>query len=451
MKLLKIVCGILIGAIAFGITSELKARDQYESEAKEIPRLIAELKSLRAPLDSDELDDQYPIYGIWTEAEKSKILDLPDYNPNTSSMGTAWDIFWNASRRDLPYLRKYLTGSKELRQQVLLTKSNLRFRDDDKPLTSKLPREFLLAAMEASYSGKSSQVIANLDAIRAICNYLIGSKSPWMASDPIEILLKGVIHLYEVNPSLEPKLVAWLNQPDFFSKPNVALQIKDQFLLDLIMRVQVDTPLLDKFRPPQFLRRWWKPPTTDQIYDDCKEVQTNYVPKSHVARHLMAATLRGWVKAFRKLKDTSNEDYTEVIRLAERAHDFDGINAQDFKGLCERVSESYYTETDFKEFSDLRLVLAAILSAHSARHLHNLESLALPKSIDLSLLDLSVSKRTFRLKVTSRSKYFTPQLFSIPAIDSVGSVYKGGIKKMVNDPKWTQRILLMPEEDVFSP
>ncbi len=317
MKPLKIIIGIVGGAIVITGGLALKSKIAYDQDGQAITKLIAEYKALGVPTTKAAFTKLYPQITLTAQDEKNLVGQIPR---GPSQIAKA--ILLGCIPSDAPFLERVLQQTKKQRDEFI---SGRRVRyllmiDDNLVLS------FLLAALLESYKHNPGSMELNLKQAVSIINYSIiwpRSIDAYVGAYMSRYVLQTFLRIIEQSPTMTSKILSMMGNPNLILPINTKGVIYEQFLNDLVAARHLDSPILDKKRPPSFLRRFIKVPTDDEILNAMKDHSGDYVPESKTARFILRERLEKWnsvIKAVAKATDPevlpSSDDLLEASTLS---------------------------------------------------------------------------------------------------------------------------------------
>ncbi len=363
MKPFKIVLGIVGATVLLVSASAIKSKLNYDNDGREIVKLIAEYKGWGVPTTNAEYEKLYPEIGLSYE-QSLKHIDASVNTYRTNQLFTPEQYLLGVTKNDSLFVEKYLRGSSKTRKDSSASgKLGLDFI-----WNRCLVQEFCLAALLESYRGDLDGMTADLNESIRIANYNIsGPGDCFFGVFLWRSILQTFLRIIEQSPTMTPKILAMMENRNLISMINARSIVYQQFLQNIITARHLDTPLLDKARPPALLRRLIKVPTDEEILESLKEHDDDYVPVSRTGRFLLRERLESWKPVIIKTAKARYPSVQPDPGELEKASSFSHSVPSDLVKLFNQDDHLTSSKGIFQTDTDFRILLQIVTNALKAK------------------------------------------------------------------------------------
>ena len=379
----------------------LKSKLNYDSDGKEIVKLISEFKAMGVPTT---MDGYIKLYPVLSEAEKGSTIDDRTVNTNARNFPSSHALLVASTKADRFLLDEYLKGSVRFRQGIIQSATS---QSGNLGLQRVLVfaygrdivREFCLAALSGSLNMDVGTMTANLRYARYVANCVMqrpDGASAFFGVECWRIILTTALRLIELSPSMTNQILAFLETPNLVAKPDVRAIILAEFLSDINGARFLDSPLLDQPRPPAFLNKWIKSPTREEIYNAGVYPKDDNVPKSKLGRMLLRERLESWKPFIISFLRTPDIHQYPNFGEYDDAVSFSPGSPDDFQRIFEAAISSAQSSTLFLTPIDFETVFAIVKNSLKVKE----KTGAYPSTLKEAFA--SANPHNYRYRSTSR-------------------------------------------------
>lgn len=311
MKPLKIAFGIGCFCIVVIGGFTLKSKLDYQDDGREIVRLVAEYKSLGIPTTVNQINisnrDQAGAWNDLKEPFNSVLFDAYYPGPPNRSNFNSIALLYASQSTDLLLIQNYLTRSRPgrfvisdfVRRELPLVFPRHIFGTPPKATNASkyYVNEFLIAAYADSLARNKTGAMKNLEAARYLANSSLQSDDHMMlfaGTESWRMILKACLRIVEASPMMARDIEAFLSYPDLVAGIDQRGLYEINFVQTLMIIRLLDSPLVDRARPPTFLRGFIKTPTKEDIFGAASDKKDDYIPQSATMRRALREKLTLW-------------------------------------------------------------------------------------------------------------------------------------------------------------